>query len=100
MKLTNVVKDSKLPLKENKLIKPRELLSVGLYGPWKIKCKFEEREVIKTVRIWALTMIYEGLGWPDIAPIKNKYAEEIAKLVDNHWFNRYLRPLYCLCDTG
>lgn len=29
----------------------------------------------------------------------NKYAEEIAKLVDNCWFNRYTRHLYCPHDN-
>ena len=100
MKLTNVVKYGKLPLKENKLIKPWELLSVDLCGPWRIKYKFEEPEVTKIAIIWALTMIDEGSGWPEIAPIQNKYAEEIAKLVDDHWFNRYPIPLYYLHDNG
>ena len=45
-------------------------------------------------------MIDEGSGWPEIALIQNKYAEEIAKLVDDNWFNRYPRPLYCLHDNG
>ena len=45
-------------------------------------------------------MINEGSGWPEIAPIQNNYAEEIAKLVDDYWFNRYPRPLYCLHDNG
>ena len=42
MKLTNVVKDSKLSLKEDKLIKSWDLLSVDLCGPWIVKCEFEE----------------------------------------------------------
>ena len=29
-----------------------------------------------------------------------KYAEEIATLVDDIWFSRYPRPLYCIHDNG
>ena len=65
MKLTNVVKDGKIPSKENKLVKPWEVLSVDLCGPWKIKCIFEEAEKdakkqTRAAIIWALTMIDEG----------------------------------------
>ena len=65
MKLTNVVKDDKLPLRDNKIIKPWELLLVDLCGPCKIKCAFEEAEEgvqkqTKIIQIWALTMIDEG----------------------------------------
>ena len=33
MKLTNIVKDGKMPLKDDKMIKPWELLSVDICGP-------------------------------------------------------------------
>ena len=45
-------------------------------------------------------MIDEGSSWPEIAAINNKYAEEIAILVDDTWFARYSRPLYCIHDNG
>ena len=98
MKLTNVVKDGKLPLRDDKVIKPWEFLSVDLCRPWKIKCEFEEAEEevsmqTKTVQLWALTMIDEESSWLEIAAINNKYAEEIATLVDDTWFARYPRPL-------
>ena len=99
-KLTNVVKDGKMPLREDKLIKPWDLLSVDLCGLWIVKCEFEEPQQIQEMKIWALTMIDEGLSWPEIAPIENKYAEEMTKLVDNYWFSRYPRPLYCIHDNG
>mmetsp|Transcript_44137 Transcript_44137/g.53022 ORF Transcript_44137/g.53022 Transcript_44137/m.53022 type:complete len:308 (-) Transcript_44137:309-1232(-) len=59
-------------------------------------------------RIWVpkslqkplLNMIDEASSWPEIAPIKNKKASEIARLVDSNWFCRYPRPLYCLHDNG
>ena len=65
MKLTNVAKDGKLPLREDKVIKHWEILLVDLCGPWKIKVEFEESEPncatqIKTVQIWALTIIDKG----------------------------------------
>ena len=44
MKLTKVVKDGKIPLRDDKVIKPWELLSVDLCGPWKVTCEFEEAE--------------------------------------------------------
>ena len=105
MKLTNVVKDDKLPLRDDKVIKPWELLSVDLCGPWKIKCEFEEAEEgvqlqTRRVKIWTLTMIDEGSSWPEIAAIENKYAEEITTLVDDIWFARYPRPLYYIHDNG
>ena len=99
-KLTNVVKDGKMPLREDKLIKPWDLLSVDLCGLWIVKCEFEEPQQIQEMKIWALTMIDEGLSWPEIAPIENKYAEEMTKLVDNYWFSRYPRPLYYIHDNG
>ena len=75
-KLTNVVKDGKLPLKEDKLIKLWDLLSVDLCGPWIVKYKFEEPQQLQEVKIWTLTMIDERSSWSEIAPIENKYAEE------------------------
>ena len=45
-------------------------------------------------------MIDEGSCWPEIYPIQSKYAEEIAKIVDDQWFNRYPRPTYCIHDNG
>ena len=45
-------------------------------------------------------MIDEGSSWPEIAAINNKYAEEIAILVDDTWFARYPRPLYCIHENG
>ena len=42
--LTNIVKEGKMPLKNDKLIKSWELLSVNLYGPWTLKCEFKEPE--------------------------------------------------------
>ena len=62
--------------------------------------KFKEPEIIKTANICTLTMIDEGSGWPEIAPIQNKYAEEIAKIVDDCWFKWYPRSFYCLHDNG
>ena len=100
MKLTNVIKDGQLPLKEDKVIKPWELLSVDLCGPWNIKCQFDVPQQTREVKIWALTMIDEGSCWPEIYPIQSKYAEEIAKIVDDQWFNRYPRPTYCIHDNG
>ena len=100
MKLTNIVKDGQLPIKEDKLVKPQELLPVDLCGPWKIKCELEEEQKTITVSIQALTVIDEGSVWPEITAIDNKYSEEIAKLVDDCWLNRYPRPLYCLHDNG
>jgi len=73
-------RNGKLLLRDDKIIKPWEPLSVGLCGPWKIKCEFEEAEPevaiqMKTVQILALTIIDEGSSWPEIAAIKNKYVE-------------------------
>ena len=45
-------------------------------------------------------MIDEGSVWPEIAVIDDTYSEEIATLVDDYWFNRYPRPLYCVHDNG
>ena len=53
MKLTNVIKDGKVPLKEDQLIRPWDSLSVDLYGPWIVKCEFEEPQQIQEVKIWA-----------------------------------------------
>ena len=88
MKLTKVVKDGKLPLRDDKIIKPWEIISVELCRPWKIKCEFEETEYdkpnkVKTTQIWALSMIDEGSSWPEIASINDTFAAEIAVLVND-----------------
>ena len=93
-KLTNIVKDGKLPLKQAYKLRPFDLLSVDLCGPWKIKYTFAKTRATKNkisytrktiiMSIWALTMIDEATSWPEIAQIKNKKASEIAKLVDNN----------------
>lgn len=51
MKLTNVVKDGKIPLREDKIIKPWDLLSVDLCESWIVKCGFEEPQQIQEVKI-------------------------------------------------
>jgi len=79
MKLTNVIKDGQLPLKDVKVIKPLELVLVDLCGPWSINHKFDLPKQIKAVKIWALTMIDEGSCWPEIMPIQNKYVEVMRK---------------------
>ena len=45
-------------------------------------------------------MINEGSSWLEIAPIQNKFAEEIMTLVDDIWFARYQQCLYCIHDNG
>ena len=61
-----MVKGDKLPLKEDKLIKPWDQLSVDLCGPWIVKYEFEEPQQLQEVKIWALTMIDERSNWPEI----------------------------------
>lgn len=105
MKVTNVVKDGKLPLCKDKTIKPWELLSVNLCGPQKINCEFEEIEKntsrqVRTAQIWALTMINECSSWPEIRSIQQNYAEEIATSVNDYQFVRYPLPLYCIHNNG
>lgn len=88
MKLANVVKDRQLPLNEDMVIKPWELLLVNLCGPWTIKCRFDIPKQVRTVKVWApLTMLDEGSCWPKVMPIQNKYAEEIAQIVNDQWFD-------------
>ena len=99
MKLTNVVNDGKLSLKKDTLIKLWGLLSLDLCGPWIVKCEFEEPQQKQEVKSWAFTMINEGSSWLKIAPIENKYTEEITKLVDDCWFSRYPIHLYCIHDN-
>ena len=45
-------------------------------------------------------MIDEGSSWPVIAPIQNEYGVDTADLVDDCWFSKYPRPLYCIHDNG
>lgn len=72
MKLTNVVKDGKLPLMDDKVAKPWELLSVDLYGPWTIKWQLDVTKKTQIVKVWALIMINERSCWPKMVPIQNK----------------------------
>ena len=63
-----------MPLKNDKLIRPLELLSVSICGSLILKCEFEEAEEnssehTRIVKFWALTMIDEESSWPKIAPI-------------------------------
>ena len=51
MKLTSVIKDGKLPLRDDKIIKSWELLLVDLCGPWKSKCEFEEAELDPAIQM-------------------------------------------------
>ena len=53
-KTTNIVKDGKIPLKEQQDLKIFDLLSVDLCGPW--KCRFTiERKAEKDERIETTT---------------------------------------------
>ena len=106
-KTSNIVKDGKIPIKEQQELQPFDLLSVDLCGPW--KCRFaieiitdDDKVAIKTkeARIWALTMIDEVTMWPEIAQIQTKESAEVSRLVDRDWFCRYPRPLYCIHDNG
>ena len=99
MKLANVVKDDKLPLRDDKIIKHWELLSIDFFGPWKknVGLKKRKKECRNKQKQYGID---ESSSWPEIAAIENKYAEEIATLVDDIWFVRYPRPLYYIHDNG
>ena len=89
MKLKYIVKDGKVPLKNDTLIRPWELLSVNLCGSWTVKYEFEEAEgnssaQTRIFKFWTLTMIDEGSSWPKIASIQYKDAEEITKMVNKY----------------
>ena len=120
-KSTNKKKQGKIPLKDEREIKPFKTLTVDLCGPWPIQATVEEKvetnqksantnrkrnsktEIVtrtKRAQIWALTIVDEGSGWPEVIPIENKKSKEIALLVDAEWFCRYPRPLNCIHDNG
>jgi transposase InsO family protein len=39
-------------------------------------------------------------GWFEVAEIKDKTSEGMAKILDQTWFCRYPRPKRCISDNG
>jgi len=112
-KSTNKGKQGKLPLKSPPVNDPWEIISVDLCGPWQIDAEVEKEvndpkkrgkmktiKVTETLEIWALTIMDEVSGWPEIINIETKTSNNIALLVDSEWFCRYPRPLKCIYDNG
>ena len=71
-------KDGKIPLRDNIKIKPWEVLSVDLIGPWKAIVEFMTTKTKKEIEIQALTMMDDATGWIEIIYITNKRSREIA----------------------
>ena len=110
------MKQGKIPLKDPPTIEAFEVLTVDLCGPWPIVATIEEKKEVNDVndtskqikiiekevrtQIWALTLVDEATGWPEVIPIENKKSKNIAFLVDSEWFCRYPRPLICIHDNG
>ena len=85
-KSTNKGKYSKIPQRDNLRLKPWEVFSVDLVGPWKVAVKHLDTDKTTFTEIWALTMMADASGWIKIIPIGNKRSWEIAFLTDSKWF--------------
>jgi Integrase zinc binding domain len=69
--------------------------NIDLIGPLNVKTKS-----IKWFVLNALTMINPATGWFEIAEIKERTAEHVAKTFDNIWLSRYPQPEYIGFDNG
>ena len=85
-----------LPEKEAECI-PWEKLCVDLIGPYSIPNKSKPKE-FRT--LWCITMIDPVTGWVEIKDIDNKYAYNVANVVEITWLSRYSWPKVIYFDRG
>ena len=90
----------KIPLRDVYDERPWEHVSVDLVGPWNLKVTNPKTQQSTKVPLWALTMMDEATGWPEIAPIKEKSAKNVAKNFERAWLCRYPRPARITFDNG
>ena len=70
-----------LPEKEAECV-PWEKLCVDLIGPYTIPNKSKSK---KPRTLWCVTMIDPATGWVEIEDIENKYAYNLANVVETTW---------------
>ena len=90
-----------LPVKDNiEKMRPWNRVFVDTIGPWEIRIKEEGKTITHKIVIYALTMIEEVMGWPEIVRISDKTAYETARTFDREWLSRYPRPQKVHHDNG
>ena len=80
-------KYGKLPPKQAETT-PWKHLCLDLIGLYKISSGKDN-----SLQLWAVTMIDPATGWLEIAPIKEKRADNIANVVEQTWLTQYPWPV-------
>ena len=78
---------------------PWEKLMADCAGPWTIKVKAENGEIVKfTIHI--CSMMDACTGWVELATITSASSAKIASAVEKNWFFSKPRPRVCGHDNG
>jgi Integrase zinc binding domain len=77
------------------LCNPWEVIQIDLFGPWTFQDVSQN-----THRIQGLSIIDVATCWVELCPYSSKKSEDIALLVDQHWFCCYPRPRIAIFDNG
>ena len=74
---------------------PRDKIFVYIIGPYKIRRKGKQPQILKYV-----TMIYPVTGWFGITQYSNKKEIPITNLVETTWMFSYLWPVEIMYNRG
>ena len=79
----------------NTIYEPWEVIQINLFGPWSFKDVDN-----KPHQLQGLSIIDVATRWTELCPYTSKRSEDIALLLDQHWFCRYPRPRAAIFDNG
>jgi Integrase zinc binding domain len=77
------------------LCDPWEVIQIDLFGPWTFQDVSQN-----THHIQGLSIIDVATRWVELWPYSSKKSEDIALLVDQHWFCCYPQPCIAIFDNG
>ena len=99
-KVTAIRPVGKLPLRTVRSTNPFEIVRVDCCGPWavEVRCKNPPKTITK--QVFAVTLIDDATGWPEIEYLEEKSAFYLAKKVDSAWLCRYPQPNSVIFDNG
>ena len=99
-KVTALQPVGRFPMGTEHSTRPFEVVWVDCCGPWKIEVQCQKPKRTLTRDVYAVTIIDDTTGWPEIVQLDGKSVYHLAKNIDFQWICRYPRPSRVICDNG
>ena len=88
------------PVTHARRIKLQANLQIDCAGPWTVKVKVSATNETVTYKIKVVSIVDLCTGWPEFGPLIDGKSATVAKILDQQWLCRYVRPLECGHDNG